>query len=255
MINLVINVGRKTNERIEIIGEWATALLITCGYFITSFNLKTYSNQIYRVGVGSLVIICVTGLFTGMVLALQGYYTLAKLGSEGLLGSMVALSIIRELGPVLGALMIAGRAGSSITAEIGIMKVTQQIDAIIMMGVNPNVRVILPRVVACIIATPLLIMVFNFVGIWAGEMIGIGMFDISEGTYIGEAIDKVNNHDIYTGVIKSVVFGVIVGSISTFLGIKAAPTTAGVAKATTATVVYCSVAILAADYILTSLFI
>lgn len=216
---------------------------------------KHFVLQLYALGVGSLIIIAITGAFTGMVLALQGYYTLAKFGSESLLGAGVALSIIRELGPVLGAFMVIGRAGSSITAEIGIMRVTEQIDALEMMAVNPKRRVLLPRIIATTLAVPLLIAMFDVIGIGAGFVVGTGLLDVNPGSYVAEMIAKVTMHDIYGGWTKSIVFGFIIGVICTYMGYRSEPTTEGVAKATTQAVVIASVTVLVMDYILTSFFL
>jgi len=219
------------------------------------WRLRHFVEQLYAIGVGSVVIIAITGAFTGMVLALQGYYTLAKFGSESLLGAGVALSIIRELGPVLGAFMLIGRAGSSITAEIGIMRVTEQIDALAMMAVNPKARVVLPRLLATTAALPLLVAIFDAVGIFAGFLVGTELLDVNPGAYWAEIRAKTTGEDLNDGWIKAVVFGFLIGAICTWMGWRAEPTTEGVARATTAAVVLASVAVLVADYILTSFFL
>jgi len=211
--------------------------------------------QMFAIGVGSLVIIVITGAFTGMVLSLQGYHMLVKIGTESLLGPAVALSLLRELGPVLAALMFVGRAGSSITAEIGIMRVTEQMDALEMMAVNPQARVILTRILACLLCLPLLVAIFDVVGLFAGYLIGVEMLGVNAGTYIGETVDKIVMKDIMAGFTKSVYFGLLIGIICTFMGQRAKPTTEGVAKATTQAVMICSVMILILDYIITSFFL
>jgi len=211
--------------------------------------------QMYAIGVGSLVIIVVTGSFTGLVLGLQGYYTLAKFGSESLLGSAVALSVIRELGPVLGALMVAGRAGSAITAEIGIMRVTEQLDALEMMAVNPRARIIMPRIVAATLCLPLLVAIFDLFGIAAGYLVGVELLGVNPGSFVAEMTAQVTNHDLNAGWVKAVCFGFMIGVISTFIGYRATPTTEGVAQATTMAVVVTSVGILGMDYVLTSFFL
>lgn len=211
--------------------------------------------QMHVIGVGSVIIIAITGAFTGMVLALQGYYTLAKFGSESLLGSAVALSIIRELGPVLGALMLTGRAGSSITAEIGIMRVTEQIDALEMMAVDPKARIIMPRILATTLALPILVALFDLIGIGAGYVIGVDLLGVNPGTFVAEMEAKVTTHDINAGWIKALSFGFLIGVICTYLGYRATPTTEGVGRATTQAVVIASVGILALDYVLTSIFL
>ncbi|NWF37608.1 ABC transporter permease [Mariprofundus sp. NF] len=223
--------------------------------FVKPWQGKHFIIQLYALGVGSLAIIIITGAFTGMVLALQGYYTLAKFGSESLLGAGVGMSIIRELGPVLGSFMIIGRAGSSITAEIGIMRVTEQTDALEMMAVNPMQRIILPRIIATTIAVPLLVSVFDVVGIGAGYIVGVEMLGVNPGAYMGELIAKIEMIDLNGGWVKAVVFGFMIGMICTYMGYRAQPTTEGVAKATTQAVVVASVGVLIMDYILTSFFL
>jgi len=248
--------GRSTLSALEQLGD-ATMLGFHALSLIFSkpWQGKHFVLQLYALGVGSLAIIVVTGAFTGMVLALQGYYTLAKFGSESLLGAGVGMSIIRELGPVLGAFMIIGRAGSSITAEIGIMRVTEQTDALEMMAVNPKRRILLPRIVAVIIAVPLLVAIFDVVGIGSGYIVGVELLGVNPGAYIAELIAKVSMHDIYGGLVKSLVFGFMIGIICTYMGYRATPTTEGVAEATTQAVVIASVCVLVVDYILTSFFL
>ncbi len=248
--------GRNTLIGIEQLGDTTrlsvhTLLLL----FSRPWQGKHFILQLYALGVGSLAIIIITGAFTGMVLALQGYYTLSKFGSESLLGAGVGMSIIRELGPVLGAFMIIGRAGSSITAEIGIMRVTEQIDALEMMAVNPKRRILLPRIVATTIAVPLLISIFDVVGIGSGYIVGVELLGVNPGAYMGELIAKLTMHDLYDGWLKAIVFGLMIGSICTYMGYRATPTTEGVAKATTRAVVIASVGVLIMDYILTSFFL
>ncbi len=219
------------------------------------WRLRPFVEQLHAVGVGSLVVIAVTGAFTGMVLALQGYYTLSKFGSESLLGAGVALSIIRELGPVLGAFMLIGRAGSAITAEIGVMRVTEQIDALSMMAVNPKARVVLPRLVATTLALPVLVAIFDAVGILAGYVVGVDLLGVNPGAFWAEIQAKTTGEDLNEGWLKAVVFGFLVGAICTWMGWRARPTTEGVAAATTHAVVLASLAVLVADYIMTSFFL
>jgi len=211
--------------------------------------------QMFNIGVGSLMIIGLTGAFTGMVLALQGYYTLAKFGSESMLGAGIALAIIRELGPVLGAMMLTARAGSAITAEIGIMRVTEQVDALEMMAVNPRARIIMPRIIAATLVLPLLIALFDLIGIASGYVVGVELLGVNPGAFIAEMQAKVTTHDINAGWVKAVGFGFLVGVICTYIGYRATPTTEGVGKATTQAVVLSSVGILILDYILTSFFL
>ncbi|MDQ6970061.1 MAG: MlaE family lipid ABC transporter permease subunit [Mariprofundus sp.] len=248
--------GRSTLNGFEQLGDATMLGFHALGLiFSKPWQGKHFVLQLYALGVGSLAIIIVTGAFTGMVLALQGYYTLAKFGSESLLGAGVGMSIIRELGPVLGAFMIIGRAGSSITAEIGIMRVTEQTDALEMMAVNPKRRILLPRIVAVILAVPLLVAIFDVVGIGAGYIVGVELLGVNPGAYMAELIARVSMHDIYGGLVKSVVFGFLIGMICTYMGYRATPTTEGVAQATTQAVVIASVSVLIIDYILTSFFL
>jgi len=248
--------GRHFLTGIEKLGD-ATRLSLTALALIMRrpWQGKHFILQLYALGVGSLIIICITGGFTGMVLALQGYYTLAKFGSESLLGAGVALGIIRELGPVLAAFMVIGRAGSSITAEIGIMRVTEQVDALEMMAVNPKARIILPRIVAVTLALPLLVAIFDVVGIGTGYIVGVELLGVNPGSYIAEMIAKITNHDLNGGWVKAVVFGFMIGAICTYKGYRSVPTTEGVANATTQAVVIASVGVLLMDYILTSFFL
>ncbi|MDX8383481.1 MAG: MlaE family lipid ABC transporter permease subunit [Ghiorsea sp.] len=248
--------GRNTIRGVETLGDATLYAISTLSLlFARPWQGKHYVMQMYAIGVGSLVIIIITGAFTGMVLALQGYHMLVKVGTESLLGPAVALSIIRELGPVLAALMFIGRAGSSITAEIGIMRVTEQMDALEMMAVNPQSRVILTRIVACALSLPLLVGIFDVVGLYASYLIGVEMLGVNGGVFMGEMIDKISIHDIYAGWTKAVFFGLCIGVICTFMGQRAAPTTEGVAKATTQAVMLCSVMVLVLDYIITSFFL
>ncbi len=249
-------VGRNTLLGIQKLGDAALFGINTLRLlFAKPWQGKHIVIQMFAVGVGSLVIIVITGAFTGMVLSLQGYHMLVKFGTESLLGPAVAFSLLRELGPVLAALMFVGRAGSSITAEIGIMRVTEQMDALEMMAVNPQARVILTRIMGCLLSLPLLVAIFDVVGLFAGYLIGVEMLGVNGGTYIGETIDKIGTNDIEVGFIKALYFGLLIGVICTFMGQRATPTTEGVAKATTQAVMICSVMVLILDYIITSFFL
>lgn len=210
--------------------------------------------QGFSVGVRTLVIIVVSGLFVGMVLGLQGYNTLVDFGAETSLGLLVALTLTRELGPVLTALLFAGRAGSALTAEIGLMKATEQLAAMEMMAVDPINRVVAPRFLAGIIAMPLLAALFTAVGVYGGYLVGVSLLGVDAGVYwsgMQEGVDLFE--DIFNGVIKSLVFGFVVTWIAVFEGYDAVPTSEGVSRATTRTVVNASLSVLALDFILTSL--
>jgi phospholipid/cholesterol/gamma-HCH transport system permease protein len=210
--------------------------------------------QVFSVGVLSLVIIVVSGVFVGMVLGLQGYNTLVDFGAEESLGVVVSLGLVRELGPVVTALLFAGRAGSALTAEIGLMKATEQLSAMEMMAVDPIRRVLAPRFLAGFISMPLLAAIFSAVGVLGGYFVGVGLLGVDSGAYWSQMQAKVDLYDdIYNGVIKSLAFGVIVTWIAVFEGSDATPTSEGVSRATTRTVVHSSLAVLAMDFILTAL--
>ena len=209
--------------------------------------------ELYFTGVMSLIIILVSGLFVGMVLGLQGYETLQKYGSEAAVGTLVALSLVRELGPVVAALLFASRAGSAITAEIGLMKATEQLAAMEMMAVDPIARVVAPRFWAGIMSMPLLAAMFSAMGIFGGYLVTVVLIGVDEGSFWSQMQSSVDfQHDIVNGVIKTCVFGVAVTAIALFEGYDAPPTAEGVSGATTRTVVTSSLAILGLDFILTA---
>jgi phospholipid/cholesterol/gamma-HCH transport system permease protein len=210
--------------------------------------------QLHSVGVQTLLIILVAGLFVGMVLALQLYYTLNTFGAEDILGLVVALSLVRELGPVVAALLFAGRAGSALTAEIGLMKATEQLSGLEMMAVDPVERVIAPRWLAGFISMPLLAAIFSAVGILGGYLVGVDLLGVDSGSFWSQIQDKVEFYDdVVNGIIKSVVFGFIVTWIAVFEGYDCIPTSEGVARATTRTVVHSSLAVLGMDFVLTAI--
>ncbi len=210
--------------------------------------------QVYSVGVLSLLIIVVSGLNVGMVLGLQMYNTLVDFGAETTLGPVVALSLVRELGPVVAGLLFAGRAGSALTAEIGLMKATEQLSGMEMMAVDPVKRIVGPRFIAGLISMPLLAAMFSAVGILGGYFVGVGLLGIDDGAFWSQMQAKVDLHeDVMNGVIKSLVFGVVITWIAVFEGYDAVPTTEGVSRATTNTVVYASLSVLGLDFVLTAL--
>ena len=227
------------------------AVLTHSGMSFRRFYLTV--KEIYFAGVLSLIIILVSGLFVGMVLGLQGYETLQKYGSESSLGTLVALSLVRELGPVLAALLFASRAGSAITAEIGLMKATEQISAMEMMAVNPIARVVAPRFWGGVISMPLLAAMFSAMGVFGGYLVGVVMIGVDDGQFWSQMQSAVDfRRDVLNGVIKSCVFGVAVTAIALFEGYDAPPTAEGVSRATTRTVVTSSLAVLVLDFILTA---
>jgi phospholipid/cholesterol/gamma-HCH transport system permease protein len=210
--------------------------------------------QMYSVGVLTLVIILVSGLFVGMVMGLQGYNTLVDFGAEESLGVLVALSLVRELGPVVAALLFAGRAGSALSAEIGLMKATEQLSGMEMMAVDPMQRVIAPRFLAAFLSMPLLAAIFSAVGVYGGHLVGVGLLGVDDGAFWAQMQDKVDFHDdILNGIIKSIVFGFIAGWIALFEGYDAVPTAEGVSRATTQTVVHTALAVLGLDFVLTAM--
>jgi len=210
--------------------------------------------QMYSVGVLSVQLIAVSGLTVGMVLGLQGYNTLVDFGAEQSLGQAVALSLVREMGPVLTALLFAGRAGSALTAEIGLMRVTEQLPAMEMMAVDPFRRVFAPRFLAGVISMPLLAAIFSALGVLGGVLVGVGLLGIDSGAYWSQMQSKVDIYDdILNGVVKSMVFGVVATWIAIFEGYDALPTTEGVSRATTRTVVHTAFAVLGLDFVLTAL--
>lgn len=215
---------------------------------------RLVTDQVHFIGNYSLVIIAVSGLFVGFVLGLQGYYTLNKYGSEQALGLLVALSLTRELGPVVTALLFAGRAGTSLTAEIGLMKAGEQLSAMEMMAVDPLQRVLAPRFWAGVIAMPALAAIFSAVGVLGGYIVGVKLIGVDEGAFWSQMQGGVDFWtDIVNGVIKSVIFGVAVTFIAVFQGYEAQPTPEGVSRATTRTVVIGSLAVLGLDFLLTAL--
>ncbi|MDX5629479.1 MULTISPECIES: lipid asymmetry maintenance ABC transporter permease subunit MlaE [unclassified Brenneria] len=210
--------------------------------------------QLYSVGVQSLLIIMVSGLFIGMVLGLQGYLILNTYSAEASLGVMVALSLLRELGPVVTALLFAGRAGSALTAEIGLMKATEQLSSMEMMAVDPLRRVVAPRFWAGAISMPLLSIIFVAIGIWGGALVGVNWKGIDSGFFWSAMQGAVEwRQDILNCVIKSVVFAITVTWIALFNGYDAIPTSEGISRATTRTVVHSSLAVLGLDFVLTAL--
>ncbi|EGV19243.1 lipid asymmetry maintenance ABC transporter permease subunit MlaE [Thiocapsa marina] len=210
--------------------------------------------QLFNIGVLSMLIIGVSGLFVGMVLGLQGYYVLAQFGAAESLGVMVASSLVRELGPVVTALLVAGRAGSALTAEIGLMKATEQLSGLEMMAVDPVRRILTPRFFGGVLAMPLLAAMFSAVGVLGGYFVGVGLLGVDSGSFWSQMQSKVDfQEDIVNGVIKSVVFGVVVTWIALFQGHDSVPTSEGVSRATTRSVVHAALAVLGLDFVLTAL--
>lgn len=219
-------------------------------------SFPLFVNALYHVGVFSLLIIVVSALFIGMVVGLQGYNTLVKFASTSSLGQLLALSITRELGPVITALLFAGRAGSALTAEIGLMKATEQLSSMDMMGVDPLWHVISPRFWAGVVAMPMLMIIFSTVAIYGGYLVGVQWLGVDNGTFWNNMQSAVDFRlDVLSGIIKSVVFGVVVTWVAVFQGFDTVPTAEGIGRATTRTVVYASLWILGLDFVLTALMI
>jgi phospholipid/cholesterol/gamma-HCH transport system permease protein len=216
---------------------------------------RLIAQQVYNCGARSLVIIMLCGLFVGMVLGLQGYDLLARFGSESALGVAATLGLLKELGPVVTALLFAGRAGTSLTSEIGLMRATDQLTAMQMMAVDPLRRVIAPRFIGGIIAMPLLAAVFNVIGIFGAQLVGVTLMGIDQGTFWSQMQGAVGLRDVNEGIVKSIAFGVICSLLAVYEGYHTEPTAAGVGLATTRTVVASSVMTLIVDYMLTAAFL
>ena len=230
------------------------ALHIARVALVPPLRLRLFVDEVFKLGVLSLVIICVCGTAVGMVLSLQGYNTLVRFGAEQSLGAVVGLSLVRELGPVLTALLATGRAGSATTAEIGTMVATEQLDALRMMSIDPVDLVVTPRALAMVLVMPLLAALFIVFGLFGGWLVGVGLMGVDPGGYLSSLQSAVDFRDDIAGsFLKAVVFGALVGLVATYRGFTATPTSAGVGAATTSTVVVASVSILIVDYFITAL--
>ena len=246
-------IGGKVINFIRELGKMAIFL----GSSLYSMLLPPYrpfrvTKQVYFIGVKTISVIVLTGLFTGMALTLQAYYVLITFGAESKLGAITSLSLIRELGPVISALMVIGRAGSALTAEIGIMRISEQIDALTVMALNPTRYLVVPPIVAGLLTFPLMTALFDVVGIFGGYLVSVELLGLSSGTYFGEMQNFVDMTDIMTGFWKALSFGVIVSWVCTYKGFHCGHGAEGVARATTQAVVLSSVLILVWDYFLGS---
>ncbi len=255
MLNFFTELGSATREAFGKIGRGTFFLLhALSGFGYVGLRPRLLLKQMYSVGVLSFLIISISGLFVGMVLGLQGFYILSDFGAEESLGVMVAASLVRELGPVVSALLFAGRAGSALTAEIGLMKATEQLSGMEMMAVDPVKRIITPRFLAGLICMPLLAALFSAIGVMGGHMIGVGMLGVDDGSFWSQMQSSIDfRHDIINGMIKSLVFGFSATLIALFEGYDCLPTSEGVSRATTRTVVNSAFAVLGLDFILTAL--
>lgn len=248
---MISEVGKRVIDKVTEVGS-ATLFVVRALLGILRLDLRLFLMEIVKIGVGSTLVIALIGFFTGAVLAVQAEYTLTKFGATAYTGSAVALSLIRELGPVLTALMVIGRAGSAMTAELGIMKITEQIDALVSMAVDPVKYLMTPRLLTAILIMPALTGIFIAVGIFGGYFVGVGLLGLSSGTFWSQIYQAVEPQDLTGGLIKALFFGVIFGSVSTFKGYSCGSGASGVNRATTQSVVLASVLVLVFDYLLTS---
>lgn len=253
-LGVIEAVGHRANNSLQTLGfaaRFFLLILLNSGQAFRRFGLTV--REIYFAGFQSLLIIGVSALFIGMVLGLQGYETLQRFGSSEALGVLVALSLTRELGPVVAGLLFAARAGSSMAAEIGLMKATEQLAAMDMMAVNPIARVVAPKFWCGVISMPLLAAFFSMVGVLGGYLIGVVLIGVDEGAFWSQMQGSVDfRYDIWSGIIKSFVFGIAVSLIAVFQGYDAKPTAEGVSASIRRTVVYSALVILALDFVLTS---
>ncbi|MBW1783831.1 MAG: ABC transporter permease [Deltaproteobacteria bacterium] len=257
-MSLVKRLGGLTLEYVRRMGVMGLFLLKAVLFtVIPPLKFGRFLKQIRFIGFQSVVVILLTGAFSGMVLGFQGFYSLSRFGSDAFLGPMVGLALIKELGPVISALMVTGRAGSAITAEIGIMRMSEQIDALELMGLNPYRYLVVPNLLAAMISLPLLTAIFDVVGIFGGYLIGGKLLGVGTGTYFGEMANYVQIQDIMEGIYKSFSFGIIIVWVCCFKGYYAGIFTGfgseGVSRATTQAVVLSSVLILVWDYFMTSM--
>ena len=253
LADLIVDFGEFILDGIDALGKFILFLMNAAAFAIAPpYKPRLITRQIRIIGAESFFLIVLVSAFTGMVLGLQGYNSLRRFGSEGALGTLVALTLVRELGPVLAALMIAARAGSAMAAELGSMQTTEQIDALTVMAINPIQYLVSPRLLAGIISFPLLTSVFDVIGIWGGYMIGVVLMGAPGSSYLSGIATYMSKHDIVTGLYKSLVFGVVVTWVCCYKGYNAKRMATGVSRATTEAVVLSSVLILAWDYFMTA---
>lgn len=255
MLDILARFGRRGLEAFERLGRGHLLIVqILAGITTLLPRLGLLVAQVHSIGVRTITIVVVSGLFVGMVLGLQGYYVLSQFAAEQSLGVMVAASLVRELGPVVTALLFAGRAGSALTAEIGLMKATEQLSGLEMMAVDPVHRILTPRFYAGFISMPVLAALFSAVGVIGGYFVSVGLLGVDDGAFWSQMQAKIDwNEDVVNGVIKSLVFGVVCTWIALFQGYDTVPTSAGVSSSTTRTVVHSALAVLILDFVLTAL--
>jgi phospholipid/cholesterol/gamma-HCH transport system permease protein len=250
---LIERLGAFVIDGVSSMGDFIIFLAAALFYALQPpYKVRLLIRQMRSIGAESFFLVGLIGLFTGMVLGLQGYNTLSRFGSEGALGTVVALVLVRELGPVLAALMVAARAGSAMAAELGSMQATEQIDALSVMAINPVQYLVTPRVLAGIISFPLLTALFDVIGIWGGWAVGVGLMGAPNGPFFNGIAQNMSGHDIATGIYKALVFGLVVMWVCCYKGYHAERMATGVSRATTEAVVLSSVLILVWDYFLTS---
>ncbi len=254
MFSLLSQIGRFTLRQLHETGRMFLFLLSALTLaFRPPAKIQLIVQHVKTVGVDSLSVILLSGFFTGMVMGFQGYYSLRKFNAESWLGSATALGLLRELGPVLAAFMVTGRTGSAMAAEIGTMRATEQIDALYSMAINPIKYLVSPRIIAGLIAMPLLTSIFDVVGIYGSYVVGVGLLGVSSGSYLAGMQNSVAFDDVYGGFVKSVSFGLIITWVCCYKGFHAPPMAIGVSRATTESVVLSFVLILVWDYFLTSI--
>jgi phospholipid/cholesterol/gamma-HCH transport system permease protein len=253
-LSRIERLGAYVIDGLTALGDFVIFLAMAVLYALRPpFKIRLLICQLRSIGADSFFLVGLIGLFTGMVLGLQGYNTLSRFGSEGALGTVVALVLVRELGPVLAALMVAARAGSAMAAELGSMQATEQIDALSVMAINPVQYLVSPRVLAGIISFPLLTALFDVIGIWGGWAVGVGLMGAPNGAFFNGIAQNMSGHDIATGVYKALIFGLVVMWVCCYKGYYAERMATGVSRATTQAVVLSSVLILVSDYFLTSI--
>lgn len=253
-MNFIRNIGNKTLNLISALGANTLFFLKVIALLPQSLlRIRLTIRQIYFAGVLSMLIVAISGLFVGMVLGLQGYTQLEKFKSADVLGFMVAASLLRELGPVLAAILFASSAGGSMTSEIGLMKTTEQLEAMNVMAVNPIARVVAPRFWAGVISMPLLACIFNVAGIYGAYLIGVRWLGLDSGIFWSQMQSHISfNYDVLNGLIKSIFFGLAVAFIAVYQGFHCVPTSEGILRASTRTVVSSALTVLALDFILTA---
>jgi phospholipid/cholesterol/gamma-HCH transport system permease protein len=253
-VRTIERLGEAVIEGVVGLGNFVLFLLSALFYTLAPpYKPRLLIRQLRTIGAESFFLVGLIGLFTGMVLGLQGYNTLRRFGSEGALGTVVALVLVRELGPVLAALMVTARAGSAMAAEIGAMQATEQVDALTVMAINPVQYLVSPRLLAGVISLPLLTCMFDVIGIWGGYAVGVGLMGAPSGPFFNGIAQNMGSHDITIGLYKALVFGVVVMWVCCYKGYHAARMATGVSRATTDAVVLSSVLILAWDYFMTSI--